>query len=772
MNEYQCVEILVLMRRFKNLSLNLDGKVDELLHETVKILDVMVMNYNSINVKIVSQIFYEYSLLNFPTKAVFELLNTQLNSPEQMIYFTGYSISIIIKACAYNLARSKRNYYSDFCYKLLNPLEKHLKNFEISFLCRLFKNICFLKLNLFTTHKRLHPGFLKLKSTIQEKRELLQEKDVLCLLEGFVNAPVTLDNSLLLYLKSTILHTLNESPMNLSLQFIVKFVDLMGQQFKGMKLNSQSLEKIGREILKRLQLSREIKFSLIFDCFKAFGEKNRFLHQSLFDFLYGKLLKTDENVLNVNLAIFIIKILIPVKFNCKEFAKSLQKRILDKNFEFPIDKLLDFLYIYSHPVYENDAEIKDFCRKISNTIETLLNSEKIEISHSFLFILAREYCHIKNPFFFNFYEKAAVLLKKNWENIRKNRRFALALCFVNISKNPEFREFFFEKTANLDKESLGLLISEFLHLETKEYHSFELILRAFINNSSENRKVFLKKIMEIFVKTPPFKTINYKGNPNRNIFTLIDLINFEINIEEYGVSYTEIIKFGRFFTVLDESTWFLLPVFLHNWKKGRLIQSFEPGDLILAEIGVFIANTVVLDSDYMKIKKNNMFSMKFNENNEQFKEKIKKKKEDFVMVLKITKAIFENLKVFFDANKEVEISLSWLQKFMRIYLFLYENNVNVDKGFYQNIYVKIKENIDKRTVDNKPTIVKTMFCLIEIDILGAEFIAEQREFIRNQLQVSFSFVFSKDFVRKAIFGRYVNTDSFAASEVFTKENRG
>ncbi len=742
MNEYQCVEILVLLRRIKGLGLNFDGKVDDLLQETVKVLDVMILNY-SINVKVVSQIFYEYSLLNIPTKEVFQLLNGFLNNPEQQIYFTGYSISIVIKACAYNLGKYKRNYYSDFCYKLLNLLEKHLKNFEISFLCRLFKNICFLKLNLFTSHKRLHPCFLKLKVTIQEKRDFLQEKDLLCLLEGFVNAPATLDNSLLLYLKSTILNTLTLSPTKLSLQFIVKFVDLMGQQFKGMTLNEQSLEKIGKEILRRLQLSREVKFSLIYDCLKAFGDKNRFLHRSLFDFLYGKLLKTDENEINVNLTIFIIKILMPIKFDCKELTKILQKRIISKNFEFPVDKLMDFLYIYSHPIYEKEADMGDFCKEISKAINGLLNSEKTEILHSFLFILAREYRHLKNPFFFDLYEKAAVLLKKNWEIIRKNRRFALALCFVNISKNPEFRDFFFEKTMNLDKESLSILLGEYLHLETKEYHSFELLLRAFINNSFENRMFFLKKIIEIFMKTPPFKSVNFKGNPNRNIFTLIDLLSFDIDIKDYGISYTEVMKFGRFFTALDESTCFLLPIFFNSWRKNRLIQSFETGDLILAEVGVFIGNSAILDNDYQKIKKTLQISNKIKENsNEQLNEKLKaimKKKEDFVMVLKISKEIFENLKVFFETKKDEEISLSWLEKFLRIYLFLYENNDKIDKGFYQKIYQKIKENIEKRTVDNKSTIVKTMFCLIEIDVLGAEFEAEQREFIRNQLEVSVFF---------------------------------
>ena len=811
MNEYQFVEILVLLRKFKSIDLFFEGKMDSVLNTTIKLLNEMISNENMrVNVKVAAQIFQEFSLLHLPTKPIFDVLNKLLNDKNQQIYFTGYSISVILKACAYNFVRNRKNYYGDFCYKILNLLEKHLPNFEITFLCRLFKNICVLKLNFTTSHKKLHPCLLILKGIIQEKKGLLQEKDVLCLLEAFIHSPVSFDNAFLLYLKSSTLYTIQENPLKVTLKFLIKFVDLMGQLFQGIRLNNNSLENIGKEILKRLQLSNNIKFSLIYDCFKAFGEKNHYYHKSLFEFLYEKLTKTPENEINVNLAIFNIKILLNVKFDCKAFLFIVKTKILKNLKVVPVDKLLDLLYIYSYPTYQNEAEFQSFSQVLSDAVKTSLESNKLFVVNSFLFILARDYSHVKNPFFMDFQNIALKLLKENWDTLRIQRKFDLALSFINVRyKRAEWGAFLMEKTINLDETDLNILLNQYFYKETKEYNSFNLVLNALITTSDQIRQHSLKNILSIFIKTPTHKVINFKGNPNQNIFKLIEILKFDINIHENKISYTDVLKFSRFFNILDLNTEFLLPIFFNSYERGELIKNFEIGDIILGEIGTFMCVTILLSPNYQKLRKtllqneNNEINLidhddnlknspeisaNIIEKNETKKEmhlfsqkevknyKITKIADDklikFEKVQNILMDIFINLKTYFDnRSKKASISLGWLTKFLRIYLFLYENNSKVDKDLGQQIYIKIKENMNNRTIDNKSTIIKAMFTLIELDVFGSNFNLEQKEFIKNKLAVFFILFTCYLFITSIAIFRYgFNSDFITSFKALAKKN--
>lgn len=792
MNEYQFVEILVLIRRFKDLNLDFGGKVDSLIKKIIPLLE----NYKSLNLKLAAQIFHEYSLLNIDTKNIFMFINKMLNDSSQQPYFTGYAISIIIKACSHNYVKTKKNFYASFCYKLLNMLEKHLKHFKLGALCRLFKNICVLQLNIYTPHQRLHSVIIQIKGIIQEQKADLQEKDLLCLLEAFIHAPVSFDNSLLLYLKSTTLHTMQETPKTLTLKFLIRFVDLMGQQFKEIRLKEESLDRIGREILKRLQYSENIKFSLMFDCIKAFAQKNFYYHKNLFHFLYKKIITTPENEININLTVFMIKILIPIKFDCRELLFILKTKVVKQDFVIHIDKLLDLMYIYSYPLNSKTSEFVTFCTDALNAIKKQLDAKKLEITNSFLFILAREYCYVSNPYFIELHTMALTILKNEWDKLRPIRRLDLALSFINVKvKKQEWHLFLNEKIMNLDEENLKLLLNTYCLKEAKDYSSFDLVLKALLTSPQENLKKQLKNIIEAFIRTPPFKIINLKGNPNHKIFQLIELIDWNIEIQEFKISYTEVLKFVRFFNALDMNTDFLLPIFLHPWKKGTLIQSFQAGDLGLIEIGAFITESVLLSSNYYKIRKNIKIS-----NNLSSEKKLQNNdinlgnKEDFTIIstekpietlknsenltleldnnkegsenmevntiisfdkslenmdsrtkgnnigdiLNISQEIFNNLKSYFEIGlktKKYDISLSWISKFLRIYIFLFEYQPNFDKVLLPIIFQQIKNKLDKRIIDNRPTIVKTMFLLIELDLLKAEFTLEQREYIRQNLEV-------------------------------------
>jgi hypothetical protein len=59
---------------------------------------------------------------------------------------------------------------------------------------------------------------------------------MLHILEGYASGPPTLDLKLFKYAKNTSLNTMVEKPLNLSLDFIVKFVITMAKQREGTRL--------------------------------------------------------------------------------------------------------------------------------------------------------------------------------------------------------------------------------------------------------------------------------------------------------------------------------------------------------------------------------------------------------------------------------------------------------------------------------------------------------------------------------------------------------
>ena len=742
-NEYHFVEIIVLIRKVRVHGLKYEGKIDKLLSETIKFFD----EFPPSNAKIATQVFYEYSLLHLPTKSIFQLISGFLHKDNQQSYFTGYTISLLLKACAYNFGRFKRNYYADFCYQLLNLLEKNLKLFDLPYLCRLFKNICFLRLNLFTSQKKLHPCLVQLKTLIQEKRTFLQEKDFLCLLEGFIHAPVTFDNSLLLYLKSTALNTIHKNPANITLKFLIKFVDLMGQQFKEMRLKENSLEKVGDEILRRLQTSVNVKFSLIYDCFKAFADKNMYCHKGLFTYLYEKLIKTPEIEINQNLAIFILKMLIPVKFECQKLALIIKQKITRQSFNIPIDKLLDVLYIYSHPFFQasSESDFSSFCQEIILSLKKGINSNKLEIVNSFLFILAREYAHVINPLFLQLQTLALQKIGENWENLRGNRKFDLILSFINSKSNKEeWCLFLIGKTSNLNLEDLESLLNQYIFKETKEFDSFDLVLNSLISTSMENRQKMLKKILDVFIETPPYKIVNLKGNPNQNIFKLINLINFDVDIRNYEISYSDILKFARFFTILDIDTDFIWPLLINSWKNKSLFKDLNAKNLLFLEIGAFLVESASFSKKFQNIRKKMKVAGLLNKENEK-KVQIFENGSDseiklisqFQDIFDISSEIYNVLTPVFQtdfASRKKNLSLSWITKFGKIFNFLKEYSSNLN-DISSQIFDEIKIKINERVVDNKTTILKAIFCLIELDVSGAKFDLYHKDFINTQLEV-------------------------------------
>ena len=85
----------------------------------------------------------------------------------------------------------------------------------------------------------------------------------------------------------------------------------------------------------------------------------------------------------------------------------------------------------------------------------------------------------------------------------------------------------------------------------------------------------------------------------------------------------------------------------------------------------------------------------------------------------------------------------------------------------------MKAKIEDRVIDNRSNVVKALFCLIEMDLLGANFDLYQKEFIKTQLEVFiFVLLINRLFtILKEIFGFNINSDFNASYSTSSRENQ-
>ena len=256
----------------------------------------------------------------------------------------------------------------------------------------------------------------------------------------------------------------------------------------------------------------------------------------------------------------------------------------------------------------------------------------------------------------------------------------------------------------------------------------------------ENRQKMLKKIIDVFIETPPFKIVNLKGNPNQNIFKLINLINFDVDIRNYDISYSDILKFARFFTNLDIDTDFIWPLVINLLKNKSLFKDLNAKNLLFLEIGAFLVESASFSKKFYNIRKKMKVTSLLNKENEkkvQEREAEIKQIAQFQDILDISSEIYNILTPVFQtdfASRKKNLSLSWITKFGKIFNFLKEYSSNLNDISYQ-IFDEIKIKINERVLDNKNTILKAIFCLIELDVSGAKFDLYHKDFIKTQLEV-------------------------------------
>ena len=541
-NEPTLTEILTFYRKIKSYNLTNELTLDDEL-KLYQSLDKMIQE-GHVNPKLCAHIFYEYSILRGDATVPFDFLKNVLNDPNQNTYLTPYACILIIKGVMQ--IRSDRRKYSDFAYRLCVHLESGVASLNTFQHTTLFNHIASLHLHNATSHKRPPQILWKLKELIEENKQSLSEEDVLNVLEGYSNAPHTLDIKLLQYLKNSVLLTISQKPLNLSLNFLIQFTFLMSQQRDGMNLSLESLTMIGNELHKRFEAMHIVKLSHISLTLKAFHSHN-FKHEQLYACLYKKLLLIPEAKYTFNNCVSISTFLLKQNFPAEEFVKralsKFKKEIPDKHLE----AVLKVFYVCSHPNIPDTP----FFNEAREYIFQIVEQQCKKHPNVAIKILGSRFSNVTSTYAVKLQNWALTEIQQKWNDLDFYEKSNLALNFIN-AKHPEnqWANFIFENFKDLEKSQLVALLNSYEHKEPKNYFMADLVFK--VTNQSQEKFNVLRKIIDAIISTPPIILMTKKGTPNDEVRKLleslssrpleidseirpIDLLKFNRSLKQFGV---------------------------------------------------------------------------------------------------------------------------------------------------------------------------------------------------------------------------------------------
>jgi len=534
-NEPTLTEVLTFYRKLKEAKLSGDIKHEDY-SSLYEILDKMIED-KKINPKLCSQIFYEYCILRGNATVPFNYLKDAISDPNLNTYLVPYAASLIFRGIT--ILKSDRRKYADFAYKLAVHIESGVGALSIYLQCSLFHRIAFLKLHSTTSHKRSPNILWKLKELIERNKQSLNEEDVIHVLDAYIYTPPSLDTKLLLYIKNSVLLTISEKPLNLSLNFLVNFVQSMSKQREGIGLSKESLMMIGNELSKRYEAMRTLKLHSAESTLKAFYDHN-FKHEKLYNTLYRKLLQVPTKDYTMNVCVIIASTFLKHNFRIDDFLERIFVRFKPQIHERHIEGVFKIFYIYSHP----NTPDNQICKEAREYIFNVLTEQCKKYPQVAIKILGNYFNHLKGEYISQLQNWALEEVQTKWDSLSIYDRCNYALTFIN-ARRPEnnWTAFLYQAFENLDQADLAALLVTYENHGSKNFWMTDFVFRV-IYQSNDKHKV-LKKIIDAVNSTSPNLIMTKKGTPSDGIRRLFDaLLSGPLEIEE-GIRPIDIVKFYK-----------------------------------------------------------------------------------------------------------------------------------------------------------------------------------------------------------------------------------
>ena len=477
LNEPTLIEILIFLRKIKATKLPkyLTYQDEKRLTDLV---NQMIIE-KKVNPKLCAQVFYEYALLNGNPTIPFDHLKQAIEDPNQNTYLTPFAVITIIKGIT--KVKADRRKYLDFAYKLIVHIESDLGTLNLHQQCFLFNQIAFLRLHDTTSHRKYPLALSHLKEMIEVNKQSLAEEDVINVLEGYAHAPHTLNTKLFHHAKNSVLLTISEKPLNLSLNFLVNFLEAMSKQRDGFKLSHESLTMIANELYKRYNATRFIKLNTVSATLKAFLDSN-FKPERLYNIIYRKLLEVPEKDYTLNVCVLIATYFLKQNFLIEEFLQKIFKRF---KLEIPnrqLEGIFKVFYIYTHPNTPNN----DFFKDAADHIFRVLMEKCKQNTNVGIKLLGNFFIHLKNDYAIELHNWALEEVKKQWSTYSIYDKSNLALSFIN-ARFPinHWSNFLFEAFRDLSKEDLAALLTTYEHRASKSYFTSDFVFKVTLESDAK-----------------------------------------------------------------------------------------------------------------------------------------------------------------------------------------------------------------------------------------------------------------------------------------------
>ena len=582
-NEQALTEVVIFMRKLKTYKIATDilTKADE--RKIFQMIEEKVVK-EDINPKLCAQIFYEYALLKQNPVVIFNYLRKILDDPKQSIYLTPFAIMLILQGIT-KISTDKRQ-YADFAYKLGTLLESNMSNLHPHQQCALFHSIASLQLHINTSHKR-NPQILQvLKDSIETHKYDLTEEDFQHILEGYVYCPHTLDTKLFQYVKNTSLYTISEKPLNLSLDFLINFVQAMAKQREGFKLKKESLDLVSNEILKRVEISNRVKLSTISDITKAFYEHN-YKPEKLYLTMKQKIFNTPEKeytlTLLTNIATYWLKQGLQINDLLIKIYNVFEKELSQRNLE----ALFKLFYIFTYP---NTPEDEFFHKARENIYKTLEQKCKQNPKYA-ISMIGANYTAGKTEYFNQLHKWAFEQIKKDWNTLSIYDKSNIALNYISVKiLADQWNEFFLTAFKDLKKEELASFITTYEHKESKHYIMTDFVLRVI--KQSPHKQHVTRKIIDAIINTPSICFLSKRGTPNPELKNLLeDIANKEFELGE-EVTHNDILKLHRSLRLIEVEGKFLPLVSSKFLEETSFIEKNKLNTFHLAELAEMISEVL------------------------------------------------------------------------------------------------------------------------------------------------------------------------------------
>ncbi|CAD8063626.1 unnamed protein product [Paramecium primaurelia] len=248
LTEYDVVDVLFWLRKFRlnRIPTNITNQTQNQLFQRIQQMsDNQMFSFRNM-----CSIYYDLSILNQYSETLVKSISEQMLTSKQLSPFLINQLlsTVVIKINHCNLSK----YDQAVLTNSIKALDGLLDSFDIEQKSQLFKVCAEVQFQNLPPKFQLPVQIKKIKDSLQDKIELLQEESVINIFKAYEYLPSKFEIDLLKQLREMIMTTLEQNPQNLSDKFIIQISERM-IKMTTQKISQDVIKKVLMELCNRIQ---------------------------------------------------------------------------------------------------------------------------------------------------------------------------------------------------------------------------------------------------------------------------------------------------------------------------------------------------------------------------------------------------------------------------------------------------------------------------------------------------------------------------------------